>query len=147
MWESERGCVVHVCSHPAVCVCVLYYINGVRCEMLCMLLSDMWLLPFSLRFGLFQSDKNHVYCERCVGILGTLATIHRQRGGVPGVRKCTRILELDERVLGRYRDMTSRCSDRDQISCCRCVWGGEGGEGGEGRVDKKRMLWWGLCCL
>lgn len=30
--------------------------------------------------GLFSQDGNCVYAERCIGILGSLATIHRQRG-------------------------------------------------------------------
>lgn len=67
-------------------------------------------------FGLFASDDNNVYAERCIGILGTLATILRRRGDV---NKAEAVLALDERVLERYADMTSRSTSALQRTCCR----------------------------
>ena len=70
-------------------------------------------------FGLFEGDNNHVYAERCVGILGTLATIYRQRGEVS---EAAEVLALDERVLLRYRDMASRSlEDLPYQNCMRCL--------------------------
>jgi hypothetical protein len=90
--------------------------RNLRYERLYTELYHDFLLHSGQWFGLFASDKNCVYAERCIGILGTLATIHRQRGAVS---KAEEILELDEQVLDRYVDMTSRSSDSAQHSCCR----------------------------
>ena len=64
---------------------------------------------------------SHVFCEWTVGILGTLATIRRQRGDVA---KCLEVLQLDERVLRQYQKLTST----DEQLCrnpaaTRCVAG------------------------
>lgn len=67
-------------------------------------------------FGIFASDDNSTYAERCVGILGVLATILRRRGDVD---KAEAVLALDERVLSRYEDMTSRSSSALQHKCLR----------------------------
>jgi len=45
---------------------------------------------------------SYVFCEWTVGILGTLATIRRQRGDVA---KCLEVLELDEQVLEQYQTL------------------------------------------
>ena len=31
-------------------------------------------------FKIFSLDANHVHAEHCIGVLGTLAMTHRQRG-------------------------------------------------------------------
>jgi hypothetical protein len=54
------------------------------------------------------------YSERCVGILGTLATIRRQRGQV---QDCLEILALDEKVLGVFASMVADSTDLRAHSC------------------------------
>ena len=58
-------------------------------------------------FLFFEDDNNHVWPERCVGMLGTLATIHRNRGNLEKVHE---ILALDERVLDRYSQIVTGCA-------------------------------------
>lgn len=53
-------------------------------------------------FAIFDHELNHRYAERCIVILGSLATIHRQRGDLI---KCAEVLELDKKVLDRYEWM------------------------------------------
>ena len=53
-------------------------------------------------FVFFEDDMNYVWPERIVGILGTLATIHRNRHDND---LCEKILDLDECVLNRYLEM------------------------------------------
>ena len=36
---------------------------------------DAWL-------SIFSANENYVFAERCIGVLGTLATLHRQRGNL-----------------------------------------------------------------
>lgn len=51
-----------------------------------------------------------------MGILGTLATILRQRGQVD---ECLEILELDAKVLEFYQDASYQPNTpRDQVACC-----------------------------
>jgi len=47
-------------------------------------------------FAIFADDDNFVYAERCVGILGTLATILRQQGELLQAQE---VLTLDKRVI------------------------------------------------
>jgi hypothetical protein len=70
-----------------------------------------------LWFRLFEIDENHILAECSVGMLGTLATIYRQRGEL---KKATDVMELDECVLIRYEDMISRLSVADPglLPCC-----------------------------
>jgi hypothetical protein len=56
------------------------------------------------------------YTERTVGILGTLATMLRQRGEV---KKAQKILTLDRRVLERYQAQTRLVPhNKPQVFCC-----------------------------
>lgn len=61
---------------------------------------------------------SYVFCEWTVGILGTLATIRRQRGDVS---KCLEVLQLDEKVLEQYQMLTATDdnlgSDPEIASC------------------------------
>eukprot|EP00123_Amoebidium_parasiticum_P021715 comp72392_c0_seq1/m.48170 comp72392_c0_seq1/g.48170 ORF comp72392_c0_seq1/g.48170 comp72392_c0_seq1/m.48170 type:complete len:330 (-) comp72392_c0_seq1:613-1602(-) len=65
-------------------------------------------------FQIFSHDGNYMIIERCVGMLGTLATLHRQRGNLDFASE---ILELDGRVFKRYTDMTSRVKVREAKVC------------------------------
>jgi hypothetical protein len=53
-------------------------------------------------FVFFEDDMNYAWPERIVGMLGTLATIHRNRHDND---LCEKILDLDECVLNRYLEM------------------------------------------
>jgi hypothetical protein len=56
------------------------------------------------------------YTERTIGILGTLATMLRQRGDV---HKAHKILKLDRRVLERYQAQTRLVPhNKPQVFCC-----------------------------
>lgn len=67
--------------------------------------------------GLKRCPLDPKYSERCVGILGTLATILRQRGEVD---ECLEILELDAKVLEFYQQASSLPrTPQGQIDCCR----------------------------
>lgn len=70
-----------------------------------------------LWFGLFEMDENHILAECTVAMLGTLATLYRQRGDL---KKATSVMELDECVLIRYEDMMSRLgvADPGLLHCC-----------------------------
>lgn len=69
-------------------------------------------------FAIFARDENHVYPERTSGILGTLAMVHRQRGEVAPAWE---IMELYERVLARYVDMSTRIPGSDVYHCAKSL--------------------------
>jgi hypothetical protein len=74
---------------------------------------DIW---FDKIFHLKGDPK---YAERTVGILGTLATILRQRGCVD---ECLKILELDTRVLTCYQEQSALPNvPLGQTQCCRAL--------------------------
>jgi len=68
-------------------------------------------------FVFFEDDTNYVWPERCVGMLGTLATIHRNRGNLEKVHE---ILSLDEKVLNRYSQMVQNLAvdHNDKMKSC-----------------------------
>jgi hypothetical protein len=73
--------------------------------------DDYW---FNNIFKLTGIDSK--YAERTVGILGTLATLLRQRGEV---KKCRKILKLDAKVLARYQEQTRLVPENyPQVFCC-----------------------------
>jgi len=78
-------------------------------------LCDHESIWFDPTIGLFSSDKNMVYAERSVGILGTFATICRRDN-----RRdlCQQILDVDERVLTIYKAMAKRDGKHDTLVCC-----------------------------
>ena len=65
----------------------------------------------------FCEQVGPVPAEWTVGILGTLATIRRDRGDVA---KCLEVLELDERVLNAYRDLVND-DDPEAVACLRAL--------------------------
>ena len=67
-------------------------------------------------FAIFARDENHVYPERASGILGTLAMVHRRRGEVVAAWE---IMELYERVLARYVDMSTRIPGDSTSHCAK----------------------------
>jgi hypothetical protein len=60
-------------------------------------------------------EGNSVIAERLCGILGTLATAHRQRGTLP---LCERVLELESHTLRIYRDHIHRKGDNVMALDC-----------------------------
>ena len=60
--------------------------------------------------------KNRRYAEWTVGILGTLATMRRQRGQV---QDCLDILQVDAQVLQVYQDLIQeQATDPEELECC-----------------------------
>lgn len=66
-------------------------------------------------FGLFRQDQNYVHAERCVGILGTLATVYRQQGNLEMTEK---VLRVDGRVLEAYMRLAERAPDNRPFQEC-----------------------------
>lgn len=66
--------------------------------------------------ALFSCVENRVFAERSSGILGTLATIYRQR---VELEKCMAVMKVYQQVLWRYREMASEANTPDDIRCCR----------------------------
>jgi hypothetical protein len=64
---------------------------------------------------IFSSARNMVIAERSVGVLGTLATMYRQRQNLD---ECERVLAVDSKVLHRYRDMVDKGADPAARDCC-----------------------------
>lgn len=71
--------------------------------------EDFW---FSTIFS-----ASSVFCEWTVGILGTLATIRRQRGDV---QKCLEVLEIDKRVLKLYQSIANHDNPAER-ACVRAL--------------------------
>jgi hypothetical protein len=64
----------------------------------------------------FAHEDHYEHAEHTCGILGTLATIYRQRGQV---EDCEMVLDKELEVLGHYqRSVTSLGLPREHISCC-----------------------------
>ena len=79
--------------------------------------KDVWFNSIYAR----DVPMSYVFCEWTVGILGTLATIRRQRGEVA---QCLEILQLDEEVLRQYQMLTTTNEALNQNpSIARCVEG------------------------
>lgn len=51
----------------------------------------------------FDHPDNHEHAEHTCGILGTFATIYRQRGGTENHAYCERVLDMEGKVLEKYR--------------------------------------------
>ncbi len=51
----------------------------------------------------FDHPDNHVHAEHTCGILGSFATIYRQRGGTENHAYCERVLDMEGKVLEKYR--------------------------------------------
>ena len=66
-----------------------------------------------LRF--FEYKDNFQHAENTCGILGTLATIYRQRGWL---EDCERVLDMESEVLVRY-EQVSVGAEAAQVSCCQ----------------------------
>ena len=69
--------------------------------------TETWLSFFAHR-------GNSEHAEHSCGILGTLATIYRQRGDLV---ICEQVLDMEELVLTRYQQASVGAS-REQVSCC-----------------------------
>lgn len=79
--------------------------------------------------GFFEHRGNYQHAENTCGILGTLATIYRQRGALDD---CELVLDMEAEVLARYE----RCSvgaEAAQINCCEVL------------AYKYRMIRYNLC--
>ena len=81
-------------------------------------------LPF------FEHEENHQHAENTCGILGTLATIYRQRGALDD---CEAVLDMEQEVLARYERVSVGAADPAQVRCC------------EGLAHKYRVIRYNLC--
>ncbi|KAL7540055.1 hypothetical protein ACHAXR_012328 [Thalassiosira sp. AJA248-18] len=64
----------------------------------------------------FRHPMNHQHAEHTCGILGTLATIFRQRGSY---EECGNVLDMEVEVLDIFKEHSSAPgTPRAQISCC-----------------------------
>jgi hypothetical protein len=62
----------------------------------------------------FDVAENYEHAEHSCGILGTLATVYRQRGAL---EDCEKVLDMEDQVLIRYqRASEGTCSA--QVNCC-----------------------------
>ena len=75
-------------------------------------------------FRLFENPAIEVWAERCSGLLGTYATILRQRGEYA---RCQAVMRLYTRVIERYEAMTVATapskSNTERAATKRCVDG------------------------
>ena len=62
----------------------------------------------------FVHPKNYIHAEHTCGILGTLATIYRQRGTL---KECEEVLNMEDKVLVRYGKNCEASCIREQINC------------------------------
>ena len=69
-------------------------------------------LPF------LEHEENHQHAENTCGILGTLATIYRQRGAL---YDCEAVLDMEQEVLARYERVSVRAADPTQVRCCEAL--------------------------
>ena len=65
----------------------------------------------------FDHRDNYEHAEHTCGILGTLATIYRQRGSLGD---CEKVLDMEEEVLARYHRV-SVGTKRAQVMCCEML--------------------------
>ena len=56
-------------------------------------------------------------CRHTCGILGTLATIYRQRGGDTNYTICGEILDMEEKVLDRYKLSIQNSREKSTLQC------------------------------
>ena len=54
--------------------------HNLKCQREFTVLYDDLISHEDAWFAIFSMDENHIHAERCIGILGTLATSHRQAG-------------------------------------------------------------------
>ena len=95
------------------------------------LLSEITSIDRSLWLAFFNHPDNSEHAEHTCGILGTLATIYRQRGVLDD---CERVLDMEREVLTRYQRHSVGASARPgQLRCC------------EGLAQKYRNIRYNLC--
>ena len=64
----------------------------------------------------FKHDSNHEHAEHTCGILGTLATLLRQRGTY---EECGNVLDMEEKVLGIFKEQSyAPGASMAQKNCC-----------------------------
>mmetsp|Transcript_41214 Transcript_41214/g.44747 ORF Transcript_41214/g.44747 Transcript_41214/m.44747 type:complete len:391 (-) Transcript_41214:1203-2375(-) len=78
----------------------------------------------------FDPAENYIHAEHTCGILGTLATIYRQRGAL---KECEQVLDMEDKVLVRYGRHCEACSIREQINCY------------QGLKHKARIIRYNMC--
>lgn len=71
----------------------------------------------SIWMSFFDHRDNYEHAEHTCGILGTLATIYRQRGAL---NECEEVLDMEVKVMERYK-RASIGSEYAQIKCCDCL--------------------------
>lgn len=66
----------------------------------------------------FDEKENFQHAEQTCGILGTLATIYRQRGVLD---ECRQVLDMELEVLIRYH-RSSQGTSKEQVHCCDLLY-------------------------
>uniref|UniRef100_A0A7S2UNG7 MYND-type domain-containing protein n=1 Tax=Attheya septentrionalis TaxID=420275 RepID=A0A7S2UNG7_9STRA len=74
----------------------------------------------SIWMTFFDHPYNYEHAEHTCGILGTLATVYRQRATDESNKECKAVLDMEEEVLKRYR-RSSIGANRAQIHCCDAI--------------------------
>jgi hypothetical protein len=65
---------------------------------------------------MFSRDRNETFAELSCGMLGTLATLHRQRRDLD---ECERVMRVYQRVMTQYRIIVARTkTSKKQQDCC-----------------------------
>lgn len=68
----------------------------------------------------FSHPENYVHAEQTCGILGTLATIFRQRGDTESYKKCEEVLDMEKKVLGLYKVSVDALDESERGSSIHC---------------------------
>jgi len=71
----------------------------------------------SMWMDFFDERDNYEHAEHTCGILGTLATIYRQRGSL---KDCEEVLDMEVKVMTRYK-RSSEGTIAAQVRCCDCL--------------------------
>jgi hypothetical protein len=68
----------------------------------------------------FNAPDNYIHAEHSCGILGTFATILRQRGSSESLKECEQVLNMEAECLARYKKVTDNNQDahEQQVFCC-----------------------------
>mmetsp|Transcript_34974 Transcript_34974/g.71362 ORF Transcript_34974/g.71362 Transcript_34974/m.71362 type:complete len:367 (-) Transcript_34974:105-1205(-) len=67
----------------------------------------------------FDEYGNYEHAEHSCGILGTFATVLRQRGSL---EECERVLNMELEVMTRYKKHTGKDAPQAQIVCCETLY-------------------------
>ena len=68
----------------------------------------------------FDAPGNYHHAEHSCGILGTFATVLRQRGSPESLNECESVLNMEAECLARYKKHTddNEYAEEQQVFCC-----------------------------